>query len=852
MSLFKRLLNKSDDVKSPGTPPHGMQTMGAQLQRRFAKGVQYNMKIVIRGDKNVGKTCLFYRLQGQKFKEEYIPTDEIQVASIQWNYRATDDVVKVEVWDVVDKGRKRRKLDGLKMDNMETSTPEEPCLDAEFLDVYKGTHGVVFVFDITKQWTYSYVERELEKVPPHIPVLVLGNHRDMGHHRTVTEEKARYFVEHYQKDRTEGSGKIRYAESSMRNGFGLKYLHMFFNLPFLQLQRETLLKQLETNMNDMTSTIEELEIHEDSEEQNYDLFLETLTQKRREQQEKLSEKVTSSAAIRQDKSGTLVGKDGAPVVMPVPSTTNSGGIIGKITNTVSSTVAGTSVTPSSQVSRSSSQPSMPTSAPVGGVEESVQSNQSLDQTVQPPRGSQSETTSPTTAAPQADTAKSGLFSRFFKGSKQQVSATPPKTLDLQSAEAVQPSMKSIDDFVPDSKGLDSGFLDDTTDVQLKDNSKEDDDDSDDGGGNPMVAGFQVDLDSEDEKLSSSIKSIPVTSHSSDNKANHKNKDISKSVKTKLPESDDGDGDIEKEFSNPAVKQDADVSSEDELIAHKNSSSVKASSSKISTSQSIQAKKNKPFLRAADVEITDSESEEESESSKTSSKLVSNISANSVSKAVHVDKSLVNGSQKPAKLKRVGKKGKESNAGGAAESSGDSNTSIHELEVEKCPPSPHIELPQEDLNSWLDQFETKSSSKAEPVKKSVPEKPVKSSKNKTVKKIDPEDEEEDDDDDDDNSYATVIQIKPVSSDVEEETSHQTGKKKKKKKSEDKEEEKSEKKHKKKKEKEDKKKEGISSKKEKSSKTVGKKEKKKKKKDEDPAPDNDLEAFLGSAGGDYETL
>lgn len=30
--------------------------------------------------------------------------------------------------------------------------PEEPCLDAEFLDVYKGTHGVVFVFDITKQW----------------------------------------------------------------------------------------------------------------------------------------------------------------------------------------------------------------------------------------------------------------------------------------------------------------------------------------------------------------------------------------------------------------------------------------------------------------------------------------------------------------------------------------------------------------------------------------------------------------------------------------------------------------------------------------------------------------------------
>lgn len=33
-----------------------------------------------------------------------------------------------------------------------------------------------------------------------------------------------------------GSSYIHYAESSMKNGFGLKYLHKFFNIPFLQLQ----------------------------------------------------------------------------------------------------------------------------------------------------------------------------------------------------------------------------------------------------------------------------------------------------------------------------------------------------------------------------------------------------------------------------------------------------------------------------------------------------------------------------------------------------------------------------------------------------------------------------------------
>lgn len=156
------------------------------------------MKIIIKGDRNVGKTCLFYRLQGQKFIEEYIPTEEIQVASIQWNYKATDDVVKVEVWDVVDRGRRRRRLEGLKMDNApvaEASVIEEPVLDAEFLDVYKGTNGVIIVMDITKSWTFDYIQRELPKIPSHIPVIVLGNHCDMSHHRTITADHVTYFID---------------------------------------------------------------------------------------------------------------------------------------------------------------------------------------------------------------------------------------------------------------------------------------------------------------------------------------------------------------------------------------------------------------------------------------------------------------------------------------------------------------------------------------------------------------------------------------------------------------------------------------------------------------------------------
>lgn len=164
------------------------------------------MKIIIKGDRNVGKTCLLQRLQGGAFLEAYTPSDEIQVASIQWAFKPSEaDVVKVEVWDVVDRGKSRQQQQhaaslanpsnggSLKLSNPSAgdgpTTPDpnmRPALDAEFLDVYKGTHGVVLMMDITKLWTFDYVCRELPRIPQDIPVLILGNHCDMAHHRVVS------------------------------------------------------------------------------------------------------------------------------------------------------------------------------------------------------------------------------------------------------------------------------------------------------------------------------------------------------------------------------------------------------------------------------------------------------------------------------------------------------------------------------------------------------------------------------------------------------------------------------------------------------------------------------------------
>ena len=70
----------------------------------LAQGVRYNMKILIRGQRRTGKTQLLRRLQGLGFVADYTATPEISTAHLIWTCPATDEKVKVEFWDVVDKG----------------------------------------------------------------------------------------------------------------------------------------------------------------------------------------------------------------------------------------------------------------------------------------------------------------------------------------------------------------------------------------------------------------------------------------------------------------------------------------------------------------------------------------------------------------------------------------------------------------------------------------------------------------------------------------------------------------------------------------------------------------------------
>ncbi|GLE01838.1 hypothetical protein PINS_up010676 [Pythium insidiosum] len=273
-------LRASRSLSSSASEPRvdkTIQRMDKAIRKRVRGGITYNMKIIIRGDRGTGKTSLFHRLKGEPIPVEHAATPQLQSATINWSYRAnSEESVKCEVWDVVDRGFHPGQHDPQGSTASENENPFErgalvgsnlvaaapgpaaatttmngahvvATVDASTVDVYHETHGVVFLLDVTKPHTLEYVRQHLEKVPVHIPTLVLGNFRDCGAHRKIFKEDIQDLL--YGPRSTSGATPRRptellYFECSLLNCYGLKALHQYFGVPFLQLKLHTLRQQM--------------------------------------------------------------------------------------------------------------------------------------------------------------------------------------------------------------------------------------------------------------------------------------------------------------------------------------------------------------------------------------------------------------------------------------------------------------------------------------------------------------------------------------------------------------------------------------------------------------------------------
>ncbi|KAI3388682.1 hypothetical protein SNEBB_001395 [Seison nebaliae] len=249
------------------------------LQKRFAHGVDYNLKVIIRGDINVGKTSLWQRLQGmEKLPEDYEETKEIQIANISWRLSQEmneSNIVKIELWDVVDEAKQLRSIlsndsnnlnshqnDLLKIMNTNKDAHQQQKvygLDAQFVQIYQQVDGVIFIYDCTKPWTWKYVESKLKNVPQHIPILILANKIDLFEELEDENERNRMkemicssfnFVKTFDRS-SMMSNDVQFSICSMKKLFGIQFIHKFFRFPLLLKERITLHHLLEQNLHQL-------------------------------------------------------------------------------------------------------------------------------------------------------------------------------------------------------------------------------------------------------------------------------------------------------------------------------------------------------------------------------------------------------------------------------------------------------------------------------------------------------------------------------------------------------------------------------------------------------------------------
>lgn len=121
--------------------------------------MQKSKKIVILGHFGVGKTSLIRRFVKDSFSDNYKVTIGVHITKKVVEITA-DETISLIIWD----------LEG---------TDDIQMLRDSYL---LGTHGVVFVFDVSRPSTFQNINEDLKIVKdktPKIPIMVVGNKVDL-------------------------------------------------------------------------------------------------------------------------------------------------------------------------------------------------------------------------------------------------------------------------------------------------------------------------------------------------------------------------------------------------------------------------------------------------------------------------------------------------------------------------------------------------------------------------------------------------------------------------------------------------------------------------------------------------
>ncbi|XP_011454162.1 ras-related protein Rab-35-like [Crassostrea angulata] len=140
----------------------------------MAREYDHLFKLLIIGDSGVGKSSLLLRFSDNTFSGTYITT-----IGVDFKIRTVDvngEKVKLQIWDTAGQERFRTI----------TST------------YYRGTHGVIVVYDVTSGESFANVKRWLHEIDQNCDVvnrILVGNKDDDSDRKVVLTQDAQRFAE---------------------------------------------------------------------------------------------------------------------------------------------------------------------------------------------------------------------------------------------------------------------------------------------------------------------------------------------------------------------------------------------------------------------------------------------------------------------------------------------------------------------------------------------------------------------------------------------------------------------------------------------------------------------------------
>jgi len=159
--------------------------------------IDYQFKIIIIGDPNVGKTSLILRYTNNAFRRSYVPTLGVHVSSKI--FEIDNAIIQLTLWDI-------------------GGQEKFHTMRQQF---YRGSDAVFLIFDLTKPESFNNIPRwfsdvlsQLKERSEELIGFILGNKKDLVEQRIITSDMA---------NKLAGQLKLEFIETSALSGENVDY-----------------------------------------------------------------------------------------------------------------------------------------------------------------------------------------------------------------------------------------------------------------------------------------------------------------------------------------------------------------------------------------------------------------------------------------------------------------------------------------------------------------------------------------------------------------------------------------------------------------------------------------------------